>query len=281
MKDIELPPLPSSHQQGDQTTDFHGRLLKYTDRDMKAYARAAVEADRAQRVPDGYREVLSNLLWAATERDAKNRIRQFDEFLDAARSMLASTPAQPAQQESSIPAEFDVRTILLSISPGEDGMGHEVYAASVADVESQLTSMGQELEEWQLGIRRLPTAAHQEPPSAPAQPAQQEPMEAFLVIDLGRELGVAASELAKELRDQGIGDYSVNMALPKAAADAMRRHFKATAAHQEPPQPVERKPMTDPCPGCTKGHVCRTPKCGRLDLPVDHPLRCPTPGIRE
>jgi hypothetical protein len=29
----------------------------------------------------------------------------------------------------------------------------------------------------------------------------------------------------------------------------------------------------DPCPGCKKGGVCRTPKCGRLKLPVDHPLR--------
>lgn len=77
-----------------------------------------------------------------------------------------------AQQEPSIAAEFDVRKIMVSVSPGEDGMGHEVYAASVADVEGLLTSMGQELEEWQLGIRRLPTAAHQEPP----QPVERKPM---------------------------------------------------------------------------------------------------------
>lgn len=31
--------------------------------------------------------------------------------------------------------------------------------------------------------------------------------------------------------------------------------------------------VEDPCPGCTKGHVCRTPACGRLKLPLDHPLR--------
>ena len=29
----------------------------------------------------------------------------------------------------------------------------------------------------------------------------------------------------------------------------------------------------DPCPGCFKGGVCRTFKCGRLKLPTDHPLR--------
>jgi hypothetical protein len=33
--------------------------------------------------------------------------------------------------------------------------------------------------------------------------------------------------------------------------------------------------ITDPCPGCTPGHVCRTPACGRLKLPLDHPLRNP------
>ena len=29
----------------------------------------------------------------------------------------------------------------------------------------------------------------------------------------------------------------------------------------------------DPCPGCIVGTVCRTPNCGRLKLPVDHPFR--------
>lgn len=29
----------------------------------------------------------------------------------------------------------------------------------------------------------------------------------------------------------------------------------------------------DPCPGCEKGHVCRTPKCGRLKLSLNHPYR--------
>lgn len=29
----------------------------------------------------------------------------------------------------------------------------------------------------------------------------------------------------------------------------------------------------DPCPGCAPGYVCRTPACGRLKLPLDHPLR--------
>ena len=33
------------------------------------------------------------------------------------------------------------------------------------------------------------------------------------------------------------------------------------------------KQDTDPCAGCPKGAVCKTPTCGRLKLPVDHVLR--------
>lgn len=36
---------------------------------------------------------------------------------------------------------------------------------------------------------------------------------------------------------------------------------------------IQAPAQADPCPGCKVGGVCRTPKCGRLKLPVDHPLR--------
>ena len=37
--------------------------------------------------------------------------------------------------------------------------------------------------------------------------------------------------------------------------------------------PAALEKTYDPCPGCTPGHVCRTPACGRLQLPQSHPLR--------
>lgn len=68
------------------------------------------------------------------------------------------TAAQVANQRAEagpdIPKELDVRTILLGVVPGWDGMGEEVFAKSVADVEKKLSAMGEELEDWQLGIRR-------------------------------------------------------------------------------------------------------------------------------
>jgi hypothetical protein len=52
--------------------------------------------------------------------------------------------------------QFDVRNIILDIVPG-NGDGLEVYAKSVADVEKKLSELGAELEDWELGIKRLST----------------------------------------------------------------------------------------------------------------------------
>ena len=51
-----------------------------------------------------------------------------------------------APPATNVPAEFDVRRILLAVVPG-DGNGEEVYAKSVADVEAKLTEMGQRIED--------------------------------------------------------------------------------------------------------------------------------------
>jgi hypothetical protein len=56
--------------------------------------------------------------------------------------------------------------------------------------------------------------------------------------------------------------------------EALSKELAALKAQHEP----------DPCPGCNKGYVCRTPKCGRLKLPIDHPARTvihPAHGITE
>lgn len=39
----------------------------------------------------------------------------------------------------------------------------------------------------------------------------------------------------------------------------------------------EAPAQADPCPGCIRGGVCKKPECGRLMLPVDHPLRTGAP----
>lgn len=98
MKDIELPPLSKfDHPEP--------RTMQWSDLELyaiKSYARAAIEADRAQRVPDGWKQeaaeaidwLLNNIRRDALQLSGKamgNAVRVRD-------ALLASTPA-PAQQE--------------------------------------------------------------------------------------------------------------------------------------------------------------------------------------
>lgn len=46
-----------------------------------------------------------------------------------------------------IPADCDARKIMLDVTPGEDGEGHEVYARNIADVENLLNKHGLAVEE--------------------------------------------------------------------------------------------------------------------------------------
>ena len=64
----------------------------------------------------------------------------------------------------------------------------------------------------------------------------------------------AFDELAKRQGDWG-GGFKAKQAM---AADKLKEY--------------------DPCPQCIKGAVCRTPKCGRLALPLDHPFRNAQPA---
>lgn len=50
-------------------------------------------------------------------------------------------------QSPAVGADRDVTRILLDVVPGIDGMGEEVYAKSVAEVEAVLTRMGQQIED--------------------------------------------------------------------------------------------------------------------------------------
>lgn len=98
MKDIELPPLPVG------ILSPIGEL--YTDENMHAYARAAVEADRAQRVPDWWKPASGMTAHRAAffmdrfKREEKLLGPNEQAAIDFVLAMLASTPA-PAQQEAS------------------------------------------------------------------------------------------------------------------------------------------------------------------------------------
>jgi hypothetical protein len=62
-------------------------------------------------------------------------------------------------------------------------------------------------------------------------------------------------------------DWSLLEAIQESLREHMAEIKRLKAAQ---PSPVQEP---DPCPGCNKGLVCRTPKCGRLNLPIGHPAR--------
>ena len=71
---------------------------------------------------------------------------------DAVESFCARRGAErlyrlTAAQSPAPAPEFDVRRIMLDVVPGDDGMGEEVYAKSVADVVAVLTRMGERIED--------------------------------------------------------------------------------------------------------------------------------------
>lgn len=140
-----------------------GDALDYSDiYDAVKAVLAAPVAAQAQPVTVG--EALESARW----RNALVGLCDTDR-IDSPEQAIANVkrrmwPMGLTQQPSS-GADTDVRKILLDVVPGLDGMGHEVYAKSVGDVEKALTKMAQELEEWELGIRRHPDAQAQQPVS--------------------------------------------------------------------------------------------------------------------
>lgn len=93
-----------------------------------------------------------------------DQMRDFADRTHALRASHGKAPAGAAEIEEL--RALSVTHIMIDIVPGDDGMGHEVYAKSVDDVVNKMAAMGEELEDWQLGIRRYQPAHTAQP--APA-----------------------------------------------------------------------------------------------------------------
>lgn len=71
----------------------------------------------------------------------------------ALKARVAALKARVAELET-----LSVTNILIAITPGEDGMGHEVYATSVDEVVEKLSDLGSRLEDYELGVSVSPLA---------------------------------------------------------------------------------------------------------------------------
>ena len=85
--------------------------------------------------------------------------------------------------------------------------------------------------------------------------------------------------------DMMVADLDYENRLLRARADRLTKENESLAEQikklhaeidayrvQAYPSTLRRR-EEDPCLGCRKGGVCRTPNCGRLKLPENHPYR--------
>lgn len=95
-------------------------------------------------------------MWVAHSEVSKTLLLRAAREIESLREKLSAADVQP------VAAQHDVRNILLAVVPGEDGMGHEVFAKSVDEVVNQLTAMGQRIEEFESALVAQPVVP-QEP----------------------------------------------------------------------------------------------------------------------
>ncbi|WP_377153280.1 hypothetical protein ACFJIX_17835 [Roseateles sp. UC29_93] len=86
---------------------------------------------------EGY--VVPAELWLALQGEVMECLRR-----QACTAFAAQADAPVAEP---VAPEYDVRKILIDVVPGVDGMGHEVYAESVTDVEELLTKLSVQVED--------------------------------------------------------------------------------------------------------------------------------------
>jgi len=96
-----------------------------------------------------------------------------------------------------------------------------------------------------------------------------------VAADLARLAALQSQPAAAVVSDEEIlteaARHLGEMHVENCGLDDIKAFARAILALR--PQAVPMTEEADPCPGCRKGGVCRTPKCGRLKLPIDHPYR--------
>lgn len=145
--------------------------------------------------------------------------------MQKAKEALAAT-SQQAEGEPIVPAEFDIRRILLDVVPGIDGMGEEVYAKSVDDVIDRLGKLGRQVEDLQLAA------------PLPAQPQGLKPVDVLILY--WKERAIAAED-KNEFYYQ---DYQVCKAAGYTSYKEFLTAYNSILKHlseESPPAPVTKE----------------------------------------
>ena len=92
-------------------------------------------------------EACGMLNWIGCTPEGSDELEAKAEALKVRINMALAALPLPVQGEA-VPADCDVRRIMLDVVPGWDGEGVEVYAKTVADVEAALTRMDEQIENF-------------------------------------------------------------------------------------------------------------------------------------
>lgn len=157
------------------------RAMSILERMLAAAPTTQAEPSMPEKMPDAALRAALEALTTPLDGTVARILAIYSAF----HSALSATPTTQAAPQTAVQQgvckrcteleALSVTNILLDVVPDINGMGYEVYAKSVEDVEDRMTQMGQELEDWQLGIRRLSThaaapAAQRDAPDRPEPP---------------------------------------------------------------------------------------------------------------
>ena len=136
------------------------------------------------------------------------------------------------RERQSVPADCDARKIMLAVVPSEDGMGHEVYANNISEVEAKLSEMGDRLEKWELGIWSLAAAP--------------QPLDC-LHINKGSadEAAIAYEAEYWAERAQGKADADTRRGAVQRVGYYVRDAILRMQAQAPQPQPVQQEPVAE------------------------------------
>lgn len=102
-------------------------------------------------------EIGDKLYTAAQLATVEARVRELEAERDAIYGKWRTTCEQTDARIAELDA-LSVTNILVAVVPGEDGMGEEVYAKSVAEIEGELTKLSEKCEYKQERIASLESA---------------------------------------------------------------------------------------------------------------------------
>lgn len=185
------------------------------------------------------------------EADYRKRYGLTQDFRSVCEAEWRGWQARAALAQQAVPPEFDVRRIMLSVVPGEDGMGHEVFAKNVDEVVSTLTKLAEQNESLDLQLEAahavLKMSTAREPLAQQAAP--QASQGAAPAHDLTESQRHTVACMDSWAACQGLPTYSELMVAQATTvgdgpSDDFIEGYKA-GAMPLPEQQAEREPLTD------------------------------------